>query len=75
MEHQWTEYDLRMKFLIVEAVDRSKQVLSTLQVNLYQIWRGPYHLNLPLELPESIDARLSFNLKISQSVHIQIDNS
>ena len=48
MEHHLTEYDLRVKFLVVEAVDRSKQVLGSLNVNLYQIWRGPYHLNLPL---------------------------
>jgi hypothetical protein len=53
MEHQLTEYDLRVKFLEVEAVDRSKQILGKFNVNLYHIWRGPYHLNLPLELPTS----------------------
>lgn len=74
MECNLTEYDLRVKFLQVEAVDRSKQVLGSINVNLFQIWRGPYHINLPLELPDSKDARISFNFKISQGVHIQIDN-
>lgn len=68
-----TEYELRNKFLDVEAFSRQKQVLGSLTVNLFQIWRGPYHLNLPLCLPDSPDTRVSFNFKISQGVHIQID--
>jgi hypothetical protein len=51
MECQLNEYDLRTKFLVVEAINRSKETLCSIKVNLYQIWRGPYHLNLPMDMP------------------------
>ena len=74
MEGKLTEYDLRTKFLMIEAIDRSKQTLGELKVNLFLIWRGPYHINLPIEMKESAEARVSFNFKISQSVHFEIEN-
>ena len=63
-----------MKFLTVQAIDKQKKVLGSISVNLYLIWRGPYHINLPMSLPDSVDNRVSFNFKISQGVHIQIEN-
>ena len=51
MESEMTEYDLRLKFLVIEALDKTKQVIGQLKINLYLIWRGPYHLNLPIDLP------------------------
>ena len=74
METTLTEYDMRKKFLKIEAVDRSKQILGNLSINLYHIWRGPYHINLPLDMPDAKDARISFNFQISQSIHIHIEN-
>lgn len=75
MECKMNEYQLRLKFLIVEAYDRKKALLGSLKINLYLIWRGPYHINLPLSLPDSSEARIAFNFKISQSVHLVIENT
>jgi hypothetical protein len=50
IESKMTEYDLRMKFLVIEAYDKHKRVLGSININLYLIWRGPCHLNLPLML-------------------------
>lgn len=59
-----------MKFLSIEAHDKQKRVLGSISINLYLIWRGPYHMYLPFYLPDSPDNRISFNFKISQAVHI-----
>jgi hypothetical protein len=75
MECQLTEYDLRVRFLTLEAVDRNKQVIGTIKINLYHIWRGPFRINLPLEMPDSSETRISFNFKISQTLHLQMENT
>lgn len=49
-------------------------MLGSLKINLYLIWRGPYHISLPFSLDGSKEARISFNFKISQSVHLLIEN-
>lgn len=36
-------WDLRRKFLIIEATDEKGKIISTLKMNLYKIAIGPYH--------------------------------
>jgi hypothetical protein len=44
------EYELRRKFLEIEAYNLKKQVIGSLKINLYMIWTGPYHLDFKLPL-------------------------
>jgi hypothetical protein len=73
-EFYMTEYELRNKFLVVEAYDCHKAFLGSLKINMYVLWVGPYHLDFRLELPKAHNCRISLNFKISQGLHLTIDN-
>jgi hypothetical protein len=70
-----TEYDLRKKFLMVEAVNRRKEVIGVLKFNLYTIWIGPFHLDFIMDLKGGSNCRISFNFRISQGLHFKLENT
>lgn len=41
---------------------------------MFVLWVGPYHLDFKMELPKSPSCRVSLNFKISQGIHLTIDN-
>lgn len=41
---------------------------------MFVLWVGPYHLDFKMELPKSPNCRISLNFKISQGIHLTIDN-
>jgi hypothetical protein len=69
-----TEYELRKKFLIVEALNKKKEIVGILKINVYTIWIGPYHLDFNMELKGYNNCRISFNFRISQGLHLKLDN-
>jgi hypothetical protein len=70
-----TEYELRQRFLVVEAMDCHGAVLGKLKLNMFTLWNGPYHLDFALPPIKGGNWRVSFNFKISQGIHIRIANA
>lgn len=68
------EHQLRKKFLVLEAYNSHKHLLGSLKMNLYSLWTGPYHLDFQLEMEKCKTARISFNFKLSQGVHLTFEN-
>ena len=66
------EYELRKKFLVVEAINKKKEVIGMLKFNMYTIWMGPFHLDFLLDLNSYNPCRISFNFRISQGVHLRL---
>lgn len=69
------EYELRKKFLEVEAFNIKKQVMGSLRINMYIIWTGPYHLDFKLPIKDCKTCRVSFNFKMSQGITVKIQNT
>lgn len=69
-----TEYQLRNKFLVIEAYNTHDKLLGSLRMNMYVLWVGPYHLDFHFDLPKAPNCRISLNFKISQGLHLTIDN-
>lgn len=66
------EYEMRKRFLDISFIDSNKKVVGKLKINLYIIANGPYHQDFPINLENNREARISFNLKISQLVKMSV---
>jgi hypothetical protein len=70
-----TEYELRNRFLLVEAVDGRGETVGRLKMNMFTLWTGPYHQDFALRTIKPGNCRISFNFKISQGIHMKISNT
>lgn len=59
----------------MEAVNRRKEVIGTLRLNIYTIWIGPYHIDFLMELKGSSTCRINFNFRISQGLELKLENT
>ena len=66
-----TAYELRCKFLIVEALDEKGKIISSMKINLFMIATGPYHHDFSFNIGKT-PARLQFDFKISQYIDTKI---
>jgi len=65
---------MRRTFVTIEVSDKFKNVIGNLRINMYVIWTGPYHLDFKMELPKAKLCRISLDFKISQNIHLKIQN-
>lgn len=63
------QYQLRTNFLKIHAFDDHGKEIANLKINLYYIVSGPYHHDFSVGKK---DARLIFDLKISEVVEVEI---
>ena len=70
-----TEYELRKTFLKVELVNQQeevKNVVGFIQINMYLISTGPYHQDFSIKLRNGEKARISFDMKVSQIIKMEV---
>lgn len=64
---------MRKKFLVITFLDQNSATVGTLKINLYLLATGPYHQDFAISLLKDTNARLSFNLKISQFIKMKFE--
>lgn len=69
-----TEYQLRKSFVEIFILDQTEQVIGESKVNLFLISSGPYHQNFSIQLKKASNARIHFDLKISQVIEIELNS-
>ena len=69
------EYQLRKKFLILEAIGPDNKIQGTLKINFHTIWAGPFHQDFLMDLQVGKSCRVSFNCRISQGIHMKLSNT
>mgnify|MGYP000905415850 CR=1 FL=1 len=53
-------------------VDEKGNVIGNLKINLFLLATGPYHQDFAIDLVQCKEARITFNLKISQFVTMRM---
>ena len=65
-------YELRKNFATVGICDPEGKQVSSIKINMYLLATGPFHQDFAVPLPDAPHARLSFDLRISQSVKMRV---